>query len=315
MIKSFLVNLFFKKPGRARSDNDSHGTAEGSALFRYLASREKDAAVRGGDRLARHFLGPGLRLSGLCSPVARRLGEYANPGAYHYVNARTRHIDRLLREALQEGLDQVVLLGAGYDTRPVRFSEELRHSRVYEVDFPGTQARKRALLARANLAVPPNLTFVPLDFNTSSLEQALPSAGFQKGARTFFIWEGVSFYLTPAAVDRVLRFVSGTSASGSSIVFDYVLDSFVRGENLSRRAAKSAACHRRLGEPYVLGLPDEGLTDFLAGRGLFPISQLGPPELNRTYLRRSNGRPRGRVFDYIHIVQAGVASGSSHEPA
>ena len=309
MLKSFLLRVFFKNSSPGRKKTRAHGTAAGTALFRYLAVREKDAGVRGTDLLARHFLSPGLRLSGLCPPLARRLGEYVNPGAYHYVNARTRHIHRLLQAALVQGVERVVLLGAGYDSRPYRLQAALGPCRVFEVDFPATQSRKRRLLARAGIRVPGNLTSVPLDFNSRTLREALDGAGFQADARTFFIWEGVSFYLTPAAVDEVLRLVARVSAPGSSIVFDYVPESFVRGENRTYRGARSAACHRRMGEPYRLGFPDGQVSAFLAERGLVVCSDLGPRQLNEAYLRRADGRLHGEVFDYIRIVQAGIPSG------
>src|SRR6185503_11837805 len=129
---------------------------------------------------------PQFLLKGLFDRVA--------PGSYCFTIARTRHFDEALLAACRNGVEQVVLLGAGYDSRAFRFADELSGITVFEVDHPGTQARKRAILEAGGKALG-NLRYVPLDFTVGSLEKALADAGFVPGRRTLFLWEGVSYYL------------------------------------------------------------------------------------------------------------------------
>lgn len=131
-------------------------------------------------------------------------------------------------------------------------------------------------------------------------------SGYESGKCTFYIWEGVCFYLITEAVDDVLKFVTQHSSSGSSIIFDYVLESFVKGEYKDERARKGAECHANLGEPYIFGIEAHRIEPFLNERGFSVVSDLGPQELDQTYLMGSDRTLHGHVFDFIRIVHARI---------
>jgi methyltransferase (TIGR00027 family) len=253
--------------------------------------------------MVKYFLTPGYLFLLNLPPLGRYLAEYINPGSYHYVNTRTKHIDKTLLNSLEQGIDQLIILGAGSDSRAYRFKEELKKVRIFEVDFPATQQKKKYDLEHNNIDHK-QVTFIPIDFNSESLESAIFKSGFRKGLRNLFIWEGVSFYLSPKAVDQVLSFVKDNSAPGSSIIFDYVNESFVLQRQISKRAQKSFDFHKKLGEPYVFGIEDNGISGFMKKRGFEIISDLSPNGLEQTYLIRTNGKLHGHVFDYINIVHA-----------
>jgi methyltransferase (TIGR00027 family) len=167
------------------------------------------------------------------------------PGPRAAVVVRTRYIDDALNAALAAGLGQVVILGAGLDSRAHRL-RGIERAAVFEVDHPATQAMKRRVVGRR----PPHLT-TPLDLTRGRLDAVLPAAGFRADAPALFVWEGVTNYLDDASVDATLRFIA---RSGTALLFTYVDRAILDGSRRFEGAAESAAYVRRLGEPFTFGL-------------------------------------------------------------
>ncbi len=143
------------------------------------------------------------------------------------IRLRTRGIDDFVREGLRAGIDQIVLLGAGFDARGLRMPEiGERHATVYEVDFAEQLAKKRAFLAAASVEVPDRVRFVACDFAGGEFEASLLAGlrdrGFRQGAGALFVWEGVIAYIGADAVARSLRFMVEAGGPGSRVVFDFV---------------------------------------------------------------------------------------------
>ncbi|MBA3870607.1 MAG: SAM-dependent methyltransferase, partial [Anaerolineae bacterium] len=149
-------------------------------------------------------------------------GIYArmSQGAVEFVVARERYIDDTLKMCLNEGLDQVVILGAGFDTRAYRIAG-IEKTHVFEVDHPATQAVKLEKLQHIIHPLPTRVTFVPVDFDTQSLEERLLDSGYNQQGKTLFIWQGVTYFLTQEGVDNTLAFIANRSGTGSSVIFDY----------------------------------------------------------------------------------------------
>jgi len=141
------------------------------------------------------------------------------------IRLRTRGIDDVVRAALADGLDQVVVLGAGFDARGLRMPEiAARKARVYEVDFGELLEMKRALLAAAGVTFPESMAHVACDFQAPDFEATLLAGleqrGFRTGAGAIFVWEGVLAYIDRAAIDRSLRFMVRAGGKGSRAVFE-----------------------------------------------------------------------------------------------
>jgi len=280
-------------------------SAETMAFMRAVVTGEKNLAVRAEDRLARHFVSRSYRLliGVSLQPVLRRALEFLVPGSYGFTIARTRHFDEILQAECRAGIEQVVLLGAGYDSRPFRFRDALRNIRVFEIDHPGTQARKRRLLARVDEPIPNNITFIPVDFTRQTLQDALATHGFSADKKTLFLWEGVSYYLPRSVVEGVLDFV-GSCAAGSSILFDYATTAYVNGETSTLGGREVARWLKKVREPFVFGLDPPQTREFLAARRLQAVSDLGPEDLAQSYLKSGDGRSVGRTFGHIRMVHA-----------
>lgn len=237
------------------------------------------------DHFGRDFLPPVWRL--LLLPGIRHalmaMTERRGPGARGMLLCRTRYIDDALCNALGEGLDQVVNLGVGFDTRAYRIPG-IEQTHVFEVDQPTPLAWKHTRLQKVLGAPPPHVAFVPIDFNEQKLEDALAVAGFRAGAKTFFIWEGVTQYITAEAVDSVFRYVSRTAAPGSQIAFTYIQRGIVDGFARSEADEIFISATQRGGMPWIFGFDPAELAGYLAARGLALIDHVGASEYRTRYL-------------------------------
>ncbi|MGD8998320.1 MAG: SAM-dependent methyltransferase [Anaerolineae bacterium] len=221
---------------------------------------------------------PGLR-GALLSLRERRM-----PGSLGAILCRTRYIDDVLRRSLEEGIDQLVILGAGFDTRAYRIAG-MDQVQVFEVDLPGTRRLKQARLEKVLGAVPDNVTLLGMDFDRQSLDDILGAAGFREGRRTLFIWEGVTQYITAEAVDNTLGFVSSVSGVGSAIVFTYVRRGIIDGTARPEWLGPFLSFARRVGSRYLFGLDQAEVDQYLADPGLKLIDDVGAAEYQELYLK------------------------------
>jgi methyltransferase (TIGR00027 family) len=178
---------------------------------------------------------------------------------------RSRFAEERLADAVRHGVRQFVELGAGYGTFAYRAPAWARDVRIFEVDEPVTQGDKRARLARAGIAPPPNVTFVPIDFETTLLPNALAERGFAAAEPAFFSWLGVIPYLTRDAVEAVLRFVA-SCPTGSGIAFSFATPASLGSTTIQRVA--------ELGEPWHTLLSFDDVRDMCAACGFSSVSFL-----------------------------------------
>ncbi len=194
-------------------------------------------------------------------------GDWLMPGGLGSVVGRTCFIDRALRSALKEGVDQLVILGAGHDCRAYRLPE-LARVPIFEVDHPDTQARKREVIERLETSSSGNVRHVAIDFDRDSLATVMARSGFISGALDFFIWEGVTQYLRPESVDATLRYVVDVSRPGSWLAFTYTDLGLIRGTKHFAGASRLVRVLRGVGEPFLFGIDPLQLGAFLEARGL-----------------------------------------------
>lgn len=211
--------------------------------------------------------------------------ERSGPGLWANITCRKSYIDDNLAESLAD-VDAVVILGAGLDTRPYRLA---RHANVpvFEVDLPVNIARKRAVVARVFGGAPPSVRLVSVDFEHDDLMATLASYGYRADSPTFFVWEGVTQYLTTAAVEATFNQLR-QAASGSRLDFTYVRRDFIEGRNLYG-AASVYRRFRQRSQVWKFGMMPEDVDGFLAEYGWRLIDQAGPDELMDRYVR-----PAGR---------------------
>ena len=269
------------------------------ALFRALESARPPSARLFDDPLASEFLGPAYRFVASMGAPARWYIDWRWPGARTSGVARTRLIDDYLTAALKTNIAQVVILGAGFDTRAYRIPG-IERVRVFEVDHPNTLAARRAHLPEAA----PHIARTATDFNTGSLTEALHAPGFEAEHRTFFIWEGVTNYLTGAAVGATFDFI-GATAAGSRVAFTYVHHDVLRDPSRFPGGERLMRMLERIGEKWTFGLDPAEVPGFLAQHGLKLVEDAGSVEYRAKYLP---GPARGYEFYRAALAEVSAAA-------
>lgn len=214
-------------------------------------------------RFVGYFVGTAFRLLPFLMPAFTKAIPMARSGS---VTARTRFLDDSVRSAVADGAKQLLILGAGFDTRPERLRDILAGVRVFEVDLPSAQAAKRAALQRAGLADDWGSVFVPVDFSNADWPDKIRQAGCELGSvRTHVLWEGVIYYLTEDAVVATLR---ALRKPGVSLSFDMIDKDGASGEVATDPAARAMTRHvRSVGEPVRFGVDFERIRDWAAAHG------------------------------------------------
>jgi methyltransferase (TIGR00027 family) len=211
--------------------------------------------------------------------------DRSGPGLWANLACRKRYIADKLTEAC-DNIDALVVLGAGLDTLAYRLARAMRIP-IFEVDQPVNIARKAAIVRRVLGELPSSVQLVPLDFERDDLLTALAERGYRTDYRTFFIWEGVTQYLTADAVGATLEGLRPV-ASGSRLVFTYVRRDFIDGVNLY--GAKSLYRRfRQRRQVWHFGLPPEEVAPFLDRYGWRLVEQVGPEQIVERYVQ-----PTGR---------------------
>jgi len=277
-----------------------------TAAARALGSREPDPSVRNPDWLADRLIGPAELKLVEEHPIGRALdrdvGDAMNDlevfGFVWLMLVRTRFIDEMLQRAVRNGATQVVILGAGFDTRAHRFAELLRDAVVIEIDYGATQDYKRRRVDAALGGAPDNLAYAPIDFTRESLGEVLDRAGFDRHRHTYYICEGVSMYVPEDGMKATLRAVAETSAPGSTMLLEYMnragLDVMIRHPSGMIKNAFE------WGEPFVFGVPDGQDREFFRETGLElgEALKIGSPESVKRYATRADGAQYG-----AHLAQ------------
>lgn len=277
-------------------------TAEGMALLRALEQARPPHERIINDPYAAAFLRfPGLRFAAKTPWLARLLLRLFNrraPGAVEFLTIRPRLVDDLATDLAAQGLEQIVILGAGFDTMALRQQSELQGVTIYEVDHPATQAAKRATFAK--LGPPANVRFVAVDFEQEDFVEKLHAAGFAPTRQTLISWLGVTYYLTPAAMARTLTQIATLGGAGMRFVFDYMLADVVDGTSANREALHKARFVARLGEPWLFGLQPEEVDAYLAPFGFRVWQNFTPAALQAKYCP---ARPEPMVYVRMAVCE------------
>jgi methyltransferase (TIGR00027 family) len=263
-------------------------TAQYMALFRAIETNRNADDQLFSDPYAIYFLDGGLKLAAQASrfsffrklisnTIQRRI-----PGAFSSGLARTKYIDDLLQKTIKDGAQQVIILGAGFDTRVLRL-DFLKAIPVIEIDHPNTSTFKMETFSKSIGDLPKNVTYYQIDFNKQSLDDLAQRNSVDFAKPTTLIWEGVTNYLTAEAIDKTFSFIA-LFPKDSYVIFTYVHknvlsnpDSFLGGERLLNDLDK-------IEERWTFGFLPEQLSDFLKKFGLNLLEDSGATEYRNKYL-------------------------------
>jgi methyltransferase (TIGR00027 family) len=244
------------------------------------------------------------RVPWAASAIHRGLGV-ATLGLNYHVELRTRAIDDALRDAVRGGMTQLVLLGAGLDSRTMRLGE-LGAVTAFEVDHPSSQQYKierLAALPRPPRPMARRIERVAMDFERDRLDRVLPAAGFRPDERSFWIWEGVTAYLTPEAVVATMGAVAGLSAPGSRLALTYTPAAVLPG--LLKTAAELVAS--AVSEPLRSVLEPETIAGMLGDVGFGVLSDESTADWAARYWPWQG---KVRVIERLAIGERKVAVGA-----
>jgi len=261
-------------------------TAAGIALVRAIES-EKPANERiCYDPYARQFI-PAWMYHIFGFFIKSGYAERRGPGVNGFLVVRDRYIDDVLIHFLEESLEQLVILGAGYDSRPYRL-DRLKQVKTFEVDHPTTQLDKLKKVQAILGKIPKHISYLALDFNTQTLQERLLAAGYDPHLKTLFIWQGVSMYLTNEAVDATLHFVVNQSGPGSAIIFDYLYQAVLEGRERQSEVENMRRYRFMTGEGLTFGIPEGEVEAFLEARNFRQVKDANVADLKSTYFTGKN---------------------------
>lgn len=277
-------------------------TAEGIAFHRALEMLLPPPMRVCEDRYASHFLSPPFvallndpdRIKILIDRAAKEV-----PGVNGTIIARVRFFDDYLNQCLVDGFQQIVLLGAGFDSRAYRFDNIHRKAKVYELDRLDIQSQKTSVLKRLFGQIPKHVSFVSVDFESENFGKKLIDAGFNQDQPAFFIWEGVTMYLCADEVDATLSFISNKCTAGSRIIFDYFPATIVEGTCNLPEAQGLRERVNAINENFCFSIAPNQVNDLLESHDFSVILNVNAQKLKSRYFKdAAEHRPVSSLFNF-----------------
>lgn len=273
------------------SEGAASKTAIMVAAYRGLYSARPDAACR--DPWAAALAGDEGRA------IARAF-EARFPHMELWTGMRTAFLDELVARQMADGVRQIVLLGAGLDTRAARLATP--GVQFFEVDHPATQADKRRRLAALDGYPVDAATYAPCDFETDDFLDRLAAVDFDAAAAALIVWEGVVPYLTEPAVRATLRRVATGCHPDTALAFDYLMKRMVYGDDIPEHDKQTRQLVSDLGEPVTFGTNDP--LPMLVDEGFRHVRSISFDEITLDY---TGTYDRARMFRFQHLALASVA--------
>ena len=278
-----------------RIETGTSRTAEMTCLARCLSYLEHHPLYHSGDSVAYEIMNDKMKAL-IQSPFFRPLIQRIIPtGMYEYVIARTKYIDDALEQSLSSGITQVILLGAGFDSRAVRFHDISPDTQYYEVDAAMTQRAKVARLQERCIPLPAQLHLVEMDFDRQSLDVRLLECGVRQDVPSLIILEGVTMYLQPDSIDRLFETLRSVLSRQSKMVFDFIDSSVLRHANARAGEKQLVKTVDRSGESFQFGIPAADAGQFLLDRGWELTDLADHFELQQRYFTDSDGKVAAHI--------------------
>ena len=227
--------------------------------------------------------------------------EAVMPGVNGALAARVKYIDECLAQAIESGFRQLVIIGAGYDTRAYRVPGVKENLRVFEVDHPLTQKVKTDTIKEIFGQVPGHVTYLPMEFGRDRLDEKLVQAGYDVRQKTLFVVEGLLMYIPPPAVETLLAFIRSASGSGSALVADFFDTSVIDGTSPLTEAQVLRSFVEAEGAPLQFGIPEDRVEDFFKQRGFSKASRITTKWCKEKYFKgASRDRAVTPMFNFVY---------------
>jgi len=288
-----------------RVEHKTSRTAEMTCLSRAASYFEIDPLYKSDD-----FVAPILLPKSMVPIVKFTLtrsffmNRLAPKGMYEYVIARTKYIDDVFKNAIDNNFDQILIFGAGFDSRGIRFTCDSSKTKIFELDAPPTQKAKIKQYKNRRIEIPDNLIFIPIDFEKETLVQKLSDAGFMKGKKSLFIMEGLLMYLQKNSVDETFKIIGEYAGKGSVVVFDYIHLSVLQYNNEFYGQNEIIKMVSDANEMWAFGLEKDKTSDFLERYKLKLKDNKDSKDLEDKYFKDSNGVVTSKINETHCIAMA-----------
>jgi len=281
-------------------------TALFTTLTRAIANREFDDGLLGRDCFAGAFLPFHIRMLLKAPLLWAKLKDKIPCGMYEYMLTRTAYFDAVFEGALRQNTPQIVILGAGYDTRAYRFAHLIKDTKIIELDAPLIQAGKRKRLCRTRIPVHDNVLFASTNFDAEPLKVVLEKAGYQRNKKCLFLLEGLVYYLQPESVDTMLKCIGSASSVQNTVVLDYIISIPVHTINNYYGAGELLLNHMKHFSDETGGffIEEDKMAAYLAERGLQVVDSLDNREMEGRFLAQKKGLSDSRVTGWFRIIMA-----------
>lgn len=229
--------------------------------------------------------------------------EAMMPGVNGAIVARIKYMDECLEEAVRSGFKQLVVIGAGYDTRAYRINGVKENIRVYEVDHPVTQEVKVGTIQGIFNGLPEHVVYVPVEFGRDRLDDKLLNAGYFPDEKTLFIAEGLLMYIPPPAVEALLTFICNASGPGSAMVADFFDPSVIDGTSPLKEARTLKMFVENEGAALLFGISPENVEDFFKQRGFRDVTHTTAQRCGDQFFKGA-GRDRAisPMFNLVYAI-------------
>ena len=282
------------REGVRRIESKSSRTAGFICMYRAASYLEKKELYQSGDYIAPRLL-PGLIKFLVRYKLINFKWPFFPKGIYEYVIARTKYIDNIFKESIENGIEQILLFGAGFDTRAVRFAEKNIKTKIFELDTLYTQTAKINQFKKRGISIPENTILISIDFNVDSVSEKLESNGFKRNKTTLFIMEGIIQYLNKEAVDELFKLLYELAEPESKVVFDYIYASVLRKENIYYGEKDIYKKVNSVQEPWLFGIEKGGMEAFVKNYNFSLIQNLDSEDLEKMFFRDEQGQIIGKI--------------------
>ncbi|MBN2520743.1 MAG: class I SAM-dependent methyltransferase [Bacteroidales bacterium] len=279
---------------KRRLDSTNSRTANYTCMCRAASYMEKDPFFISGDYIAVKLLPKFIKFL-VKIKLLNLKGRISPKGIYQYVIARTKYIDQVFINAVNNGIQQVVIMGAGFDSRAIRLLNSNRDVKVYETDTFFTMNAKIKQYRKRKIKKPEHDIFIAVDFEKESIWDKLKEYGYNKERKALFILEGLTMYLPEGVIDFTFKEIYNNSAPGSLIVFDHIHGSVLRCE---RKYYGEEAIYVRVkkdNEKWVFGIEEGQIEKFLNSYPFSLVEHLDYNELEKKYFKNKSGKIVTRI--------------------
>ncbi|MGE4798985.1 class I SAM-dependent methyltransferase [Yersinia hibernica] len=222
-------------------------------------------------------------------------------GSYEFLISRIKYIDEFFQTRAHE-FSHIFILGAGFDSRAIRFQNQLAQSRVYELDHPISQKDKILKLQELSIPSPSNLSYVPIDFNQQNLFSVLQEIPTPQGEKSLFILEGLTMYLPASTVDNIFSAIDIYAPAGSEIIFDYAYSDALAGKNTLYGAVEIIEGLKNIGEHWMSGIEKAQLQTYLNQYHINLLAELDANILEQRFFTNNHGKILGKVNKALAIA-------------